>query len=159
MIRGGSRCSALRAPPIQDTDTVLLAPGVEIPDADIELRYIRSPGPGGQNVNKVATAVQLRFNAAGCSVLDDWTRARLATLAGRRLADSGWIVISAHRHRTQERNRADALERLAEMIMAARLRPTVRRPTKPTKASKRRRLDGKRNDGTKKRLRSRPTED
>ena len=81
------------------------------------------------------------------------------TLAGRRLTDSGWIVISAHRHRTQERNRADALERLAELITQARFRPKVRRPTKPTKGSKLRRLEGKRNTSTVKRLRTRPTDD
>ena len=136
-----------------------IAPGIDLPDADLEFHYIRSPGPGGQNVNKVASAVQLRFNAAGCAALDEWTRTRLATLAGRRLTDSGWIVISAHRHRTQERNRADALERLAELITQARFRPKVRRPTKPTKGSKMRRLEGKRNTSTVKRLRSRPTDD
>ena len=136
-----------------------IAPGIDLPDTDLEFHYIRSPGPGGQNVNKVASAVQLRFNAGGCAALDEWTRTRLATLAGRRLTDAGWIVISAHRHRTQERNRADALERLAELITQARFRPKVRRPTKPTKGSKLRRLEGKRNASTVKRLRSRPTDD
>ena len=138
---------------------MLIAPGVDLPDDDVELHYIRSPGPGGQNVNKVASAVQLRFNVAGCRALDDWTRTRLATLAGRRYTDSGWIVISAHRHRTQERNRADALERLAALIEEARKHPTPRRPTRPTKASKRRRLEGKRSAGEVKRLRGRPAED
>lgn len=142
-----------------DPDAVQIAPGIEVPDSEIDISYIRSPGPGGQNVNKVATAVQLRFNAMESVALDDWSRQRFATLAGRRLTDAGWIVISAHRHRTQERNRADALERLAELIIAARHRPTPRRATKPTAGSKRRRLDGKRNDGTKKRLRGRPIED
>jgi ribosome-associated protein len=103
---------------------VEIAPGLEVPDAEIEFAWIRSPGPGGQNVNKVATALQLRFNAAGSSLLDDGARTRLATLAGRRLARDGWLVLSAHRHRTQEGNRRDALERLAELIVAARIRIT-----------------------------------
>jgi ribosome-associated protein len=135
---------------------VELVPGLLVPDAEIGIDYIRSPGPGGQNVNKLATAVQLRFDVAGSSVLDDWSRTRLATLAGRRLTREGWLVITAHRHRTQEANRRDAMERLADLIQQARVRPKVRRPTKPTRASKERRLEGKKQRTQVKRMRGRP---
>ena len=133
-----------------------IAPGIEIPDADLELVYIRSPGPGGQNVNKVASALQLRFNAAASGVLDHESRLRLATLAGRRLTREGWLVISAHRHRTQEGNRRDAFERLAGLITAARERSRPRRATRPTRASKERRIAGKKQRTGIKRLRGRP---
>jgi ribosome-associated protein len=133
-----------------------LAPGLVVPDAEIGLDYIRSPGPGGQNVNKVASAVQLRFDVAGSTVLDDWSRTRLATLAGRRLTRDGWLVITAHRHRTQEANRRDAFDRLAELIVQARFRPKTRRPTKPTRGSKERRLEGKKQRTQVKRLRGKP---
>jgi ribosome-associated protein len=135
---------------------VEIAPGLEVPDAEIGLDYIRSPGPGGQNVNKVASAVQLRFDVARSSVLDDWARTRLATLAGRRMTRDGWLVLTAHRHRTQEANRRDAFERLAELIAQARFRPKVRRPTKPTRASKERRIEGKKQRTQVKRMRGRP---
>jgi ribosome-associated protein len=133
-----------------------IAAGLEVPDSELEFVYIRSPGPGGQNVNKVATAVQLRFNAGASVILDDWTRARLAALAGRRLTRDGWLVLSAHRHRTQEGNRRDALGRLAELIAQARARPKPRRATQPTRASRERRLEGKKQRTRVKRLRERP---
>jgi len=133
-----------------------IAAGLEVPDSELEFVYIRSPGPGGQNVNKVATAVQLRFNAGASVILDEWARARLATLAGRRLTREGWLVLAAHRHRTQEGNRRDALERLAELIAAARERAKPRRATKPTRASRERRLAGKKQRTAVKRLRERP---
>ncbi len=136
-----------------------IAAGIEVPDAELEFAYIRSPGPGGQNVNKVASAVQLRFNAGQSVILDDWSRTRLATLAGRRLNKDGWLVLSAHRHRTQEGNRRDALERLGELIAAARERPKARRATKPTRGSRERRLEGKKQRTDVKRLRSRPSFD
>ena len=136
-----------------------IAPGLEVPDAELEFAYIRSPGPGGQNVNKVASAVQLRFNAGASVILDDWSRTRFATLAGRRLSREGWLVLSAHRHRNQEGNRRDALERLAELITAARERPKPRRATKPTRGSRERRLEGKKQRTHLKQLRGRPSVD
>ncbi|MCX7057913.1 MAG: alternative ribosome rescue aminoacyl-tRNA hydrolase ArfB, partial [Proteobacteria bacterium] len=112
---------------------VELAPGLVVPDDELVYDYIRSPGPGGQNVNKVASAVQLRYNAGASVLLDEWTRSRLATLAGRRLTKDGWIVLTAHRLRTQEGNRRDAEGRLAELILTARERPKPRRATRPTR--------------------------
>jgi len=113
---------------------------------DIEISFVRASGPGGQNVNKLSTAAQLRFNTRGIAVPDD-ARARLDRLAGQRMTKDGVIVIQAQRFRTQERNRADAIDRLLELLREAMTRPIPRRPTRPTKASKQRRLDSKKRRG------------
>lgn len=127
-----------------------------IPPAEYTLAWIRSPGPGGQNVNKLATACQLRFPVGTTSLLDEAGRDRLRRLAGRRLTRNDELLIEAHRHRTQEGNRRDALERLAALIAAASVAPKKRTPTKPTRASRERRLQSKKLRQDVKRMRGRP---
>ena len=133
---------------------------ISIDEQELEERFIRASGPGGQNVNKLSTAVQLRFDARRSPSLPDEVRMRLERLAGKRLTREGVIVIAAQRHRTQERNRQDALDRLIELIRAAAVRPVPRRPTKPTKGSRERRLESKKHRSSIKGLRqSKPSTD
>ena len=121
-----------------------------IPDGDYSLAFVRASGPGGQNVNKVSSAVQLRFDLAGTQVLPFRAKARLRALAGRRVLDDGSLLILARNHRTQEANRREAEGRLAALIEEALVEPKVRRATRPTLASKKRRIEGKvRRSGTK----------
>ena len=126
-----------------------------IPDSEVQEQFIRASGPGGQNVNKVSSAVQLRFDVAHSPSLSEEIRARLIVLAGRRISQDGVLTIEAQRFRTQGRNRDDARVRLAELIRSATEVPELRRATRPTRASQRRRLDSKQKRGdTKKQRRS-----
>ena len=122
---------------IRITDTI------SIDENEIRESFVRSSGPGGQNVNKLSTAVQLRFDVRHSPSLPNEVAARLMRLAGRRMTKDGELVLIAQNHRTQERNRAEALERLIDLIRRAAVRPIPRRATKPTKASRQRRLEGK----------------
>lgn len=117
-------------------------PSLPIPEDAISESFVRSSGPGGQNVNKVATSVELRFDLAKSGLPDD-VRARLGKLAGHRLTDDGFVVIHAHEHRTQLKNREAARERLAELIERAKRVPKARRKTKPTAVARERRLQSK----------------
>ena len=119
------------------------APGLSIDEREIEVSFVQSPGPGGQNVNKLATAVQLRFDARMSLSLPNEVKVRLQALAGSRLTREGVIVINARRFRSQERNRQDALDRLLALIREAAERPEERRPTRPSHAERMRRLEAK----------------
>ena len=137
---------------------IRITPGIAIDEHEIEESFVRASGPGGQNVNKLATAVQLRFNVRGSPSLPGDVRERLEHLAGSRLTRDGYLVIIAQRHRMQGRNREDALERLIDLIRRAAVAPRVRRPTRPTKASRQRRVEAKKHRaGLKQMRRVKPT--
>jgi ribosome-associated protein len=130
-----------------------ITPTLAIDESEIQWEFIRASGPGGQNVNKVASAVQLRFDVVNSPSLPDDVRERLIRLAGQRMTEDGVLIINARQYRTQSRNRQDALERLIELIRQAAQAPKRRRKTRPTRAAKQRRLEAKRRQSDKKRLR------
>jgi ribosome-associated protein len=139
---------------------IRITDSIALDDGEIDESFVRSAGPGGQNVNKLATAVQLRFDVRQSPSLPPEVRTRLERLAGRRLTTEGVLVITAQRHRTQDRNREDARDRLIELIRRAAVPPVPRRPTRPTHASRKRRLESKQRRAKIKRLRgARPGEE
>ena len=134
---------------------LIVSPSLVVPDADLTFSAIRSPGPGGQNVNKVATAMQLRFDLRNSQALDAAVKQRIRARAGHRLNEDGTLLIVARAHRSQERNRAEAMERLRELILASLEPPRPRKATRPTRAAKERRLLGKAHQQRRKILRGR----
>jgi ribosome-associated protein len=139
--------------------SLTVRPGLEIPDADLEVAFVRSSGPGGQNVNKVASAVQLRFALARNTTLHEDVKARLRLLAGQRVTDAGELLIIARETRSQEQNRRIAEERLLDLVRRALVVPKKRHATRPTRASRERRLDSKSRTQKNKRLRGRVKSD
>jgi ribosome-associated protein len=137
---------------------LFITSGVAIPDSEIEFTAVRSQGPGGQNVNKVSSAIHLRFDI-GQSSLPDIFKQRLLKISDQRISKDGIIVIKAQATRSQEKNRAEALERLQKLLMQVTYTPKVRRPTKPTKSSQKRRMDKKTRHGKQKSLRSKISPD
>jgi ribosome-associated protein len=135
-----------------------ITPSIGLHEDELNFRFVRASGPGGQNVNKVASAVELRFDVLGSRSLPEPVRLRLLHLAGRRLTADGELTIFAQRFRSQERNRADAVQRLQTLIRRAAEIPKIRKSTRPTRAARRRRLEGKRHQSDKKRSR-RPSYD
>ena len=138
---------------------IRITDAIALDESEISESFIRSSGPGGQNVNKVASAVQIRFDLRSSPSLPEAVRARAEKLAGRRVSRSGILVITARRFRTQERNRADAIERLVDLLRRAAAPPRPRRPTRPPPASRAARLEGKRRRAILKGLRKLPGED
>ena len=124
-----------------------ITPGLVIDDAELEERFVRASGPGGQNVNKVSTAVQLRFDPSRSPALSDDVRQRLRVLAGSRMTNDGVLVIDARAHRTQSQNREEARERLVDLIRRSLVRPKRRKKTRPGLAAKQRRIDTKKHRG------------
>ena len=138
---------------------IRITPRIAIDEAELRERFVLATGPGGQNVNKVATAVQLRFDVARSPSLPEPVRQRLLALAGKRLTRNGVLVLMARRHRSQERNRIEARARLAELIREAAEPPAERRATRVPRGEKKKRLEGKRTRAQTKRLRGRPPRD
>ena len=132
---------------------------IQIPARELKLRFIQAAGPGGQNVNKVATAVELRFDVRRSQALPEPVRERLLRQAGRRINEAGELIIQARRHRSQERNRQEAVERLIALVRQAAAPPRPRRPTRPSAAARARRLESKKLHARLKRQRRRPAED
>jgi ribosome-associated protein len=135
---------------------IAVTPDISIDEGEIRFEFIRATGPGGQKVNKSSSAVQLRFDLLGSPSLPEEVRSRLATLAGRRLSEEGFLVIEAKRFRSQERNRQDAVDRLCSLIRQAARKPRRRRPTRPSGAARERRLQEKKRRSALKKKRGRP---